>query len=58
MPPTSERSQPVHVAVSHAAVRIFVPSPLQAYTSIPRVSAIRCVSPVSMTRTWMPVGSA
>ncbi len=51
VPPTTERSQPVHVAVSHAAARIRVPSPLQAYTSIPSVSAIRCVSPVSMTRT-------
>ena len=35
VPPTNERSQPVHVAVSHAAARIRVPSPLQAYTSIP-----------------------
>jgi hypothetical protein len=51
VPPTSERSQLVQVTVSHAAVCILVPSPLQAYTSIPRVSAIRWVSPVSMTRT-------
>ena len=51
VPPTKERSQPVHVAMSHAAARIRVPSPLQAYTSIPRVSAMRCVSPVSITRT-------
>ena len=50
LPPTNERSQPVHVAVSHAAARILFPSPLQAYTSISRVSAIRCVSPVSMMR--------
>ena len=40
VPPTSETSQPVHVVVSHAAARSRVPSPLQAYTSIPRVSAI------------------
>src|SRR6476469_5323472 len=58
VPPTNERSQPVQIAVSHAAVRIFVPSPLQAYTSIPRVSTIRWVSPVSMKRHWMPVRSA
>ena len=50
-PPRIDTSHPAHVCWSQRAARIFVPSPVHAYTVIPRVSGNRCVSPVSMTRT-------